>query len=83
MRTTIDLPDQLFKTAKAVASLRGVPLKQFVAQAIEHELETGSINLHPTRVSLPIVRSKRPGSISVSPERVAALLEAEDLDVSP
>ena len=78
MRVAIDLPDQLFKKAKAVSSLQGVSLKQFVARAIEHELETGNLKLSSTRVSLPIVRSQRPGSVSVSPERIAALLEAED-----
>ena len=82
MRTTIDLPDRLFKTAKAISSLQGISLKQFITRAIEHELETGNLKLSSTRVSLPIVRSKRPGSVSISPERIAAILEAEDLSVS-
>jgi hypothetical protein len=83
MRTTIDLPDQVFRKAKAVASLEGVPLKQFITRAIEHELEAGTPSLNPKRVSLPIVRSKHPGSVRVTPERIASLLEAEDLHVSP
>lgn len=82
MRTTIDLPDRLFKMAKAISSLQGISLKQFITRAIEHELETRNLNLNSTRVSLPIVRSKNPGSVSVSTERIAALLEAEDLSVS-
>lgn len=82
MRTTIDLPDPLFRKAKAVSSLNGVSLKQFITQAIERELETGNLNLHRTHVALPIVRSKRPGTVSASPERIAKLLEAENLGVS-
>ena len=82
MRTTIDLSDRLFKTAKAVSSLQGISLKQFITRAIEHELETGNIKINTTRVSVPIIRSKHPGSVSVSPERVAKLLAAEDLGVS-
>ena len=82
MRTTVELPDKLFKLAKAFSSLQGIPLKQFITRAIEHELETANFKLRSTRVSLPIVRSNNPGSVTVSPERIAALLEDEDLGVS-
>lgn len=83
MRTTIDLPDRVFRKAKAVASLEGVTLKQLITRAIEHELEAGTPNLSPKRVSLPIVKSKRPGSVRVTSERIASILEDEDLHVSP
>ena len=83
MRATIDLPDQLFRKAKAVSSLRGTTLKEFITQAVEHELAGSAIKLESRRVSFPLVRSKRPGSIRVTPERVASLLEKEDIDVSP
>ena len=79
MRTSVDLPDKLFRRAKAVSSLEGLSLKQFITRAIEHELEGRSVGLTSRRVSLPIVRSSRPGSVSVSPEKIAALLEHEDL----
>lgn len=82
MRTTIDLPDALFKEAKAVASLRGLSLKEFITGAVEHELEAGEVRLRPKRITLPIVPSERPGSVSVTPEQIAALLEAEDLSAS-
>jgi hypothetical protein len=35
VRTTIDLPDAVFRETKALAALRGVTLKQFVLDAIE------------------------------------------------
>jgi hypothetical protein len=82
MRTTIDLPDSLFRRAKAVSSLKGVTLKEFITRAVAHELESGTVRLTSRRVTLPIVPSSRPGSVSVSPDRIAALLEAEDCDVS-
>lgn len=34
MRTTIDLPDPLFRRSKAAAALAGVPLREFVAAAL-------------------------------------------------
>ena len=84
MRTTLDLPDPLFRRAKATASLRGLTLRAFVAQALDHELCQGEMS--PLRrgrpVRLPLVPSSRPGGVQMTPERVAELMEAEDLDVS-
>jgi hypothetical protein len=79
MRTTVDLPESLFRRATAVSSLLGLSLKEFIPSAIEHELEGRQVKLNPERVSLPIVRSENPGSIDVTPEQIAVLLSAEDL----
>jgi hypothetical protein len=38
MKTTIDIPDRIFRTAKARAALRGISLKQFVTEAIEEKV---------------------------------------------
>ncbi len=38
MRTTIDLPDELFRRTKATAALRGMSLKEFVAAALRDKL---------------------------------------------
>lgn len=79
MRTTIELPDDLFKRIKVTASLKGITLKQFITKAVEHEVEAHSLNLEHKKVSLPLVPSKRPGSISLSSEKIARILEYEDL----
>jgi hypothetical protein len=39
MRTTVDLPDTLFRRAKAEAALRGIKLKDLVLQALSQELD--------------------------------------------
>lgn len=39
MRTTIDLPDALFRKTKATAALRGVSLKQLIIVALEREFQ--------------------------------------------
>lgn len=41
MRTTIDLPDSLFKEVKAVAALRDQSLKEIVIKALRRELRDG------------------------------------------
>ena len=38
MKTTLDLPDETFRQAKARAALRGIPMKQFVTEALEEKL---------------------------------------------
>lgn len=82
MRATIDLPDVLFRKAKAVSSLQGTTLKEFITRAVEHELAGSAVRLESRRVDFPLVRSRRPGSVRVTPDHIAKLLENEDLNVS-
>jgi hypothetical protein len=39
MKTTVEIPDELFKQTKATAALRGESLKDFVAEALQAHLE--------------------------------------------
>jgi hypothetical protein len=39
MRTTIDLPDPLFKEAKSAAALRGLTLRDVVEEALRRQLQ--------------------------------------------
>ena len=38
MKTTLEMPDDLFRRAKTTAAKRGQSLKQLVTTALEHEL---------------------------------------------
>jgi hypothetical protein len=38
MKTTIDIPDPIFRQAKAKAALRGVSLRQFVTEVLEEKV---------------------------------------------
>jgi hypothetical protein len=40
MRTTIDLPDSVFRETKALAAMRGITMKQFILDAIEQAKKT-------------------------------------------
>jgi len=57
MRTTIDLPDALFRKTKAVAALRGSSMKDLIIQAVECEVTYGSAPAKRKRVKLPIIHS--------------------------
>ena len=38
MKTTLDLPDELFRAVKAQAAQEGISLKEYVAGALRHRL---------------------------------------------
>ena len=38
MKTTLEIPDATFRKAKATASALGIPLREFVTQAVEEKL---------------------------------------------
>ena len=43
MKTTLEMPDALFRRAKATAAHRGIPLRQLVTEAVEEKLRISSI----------------------------------------
>ncbi len=40
MKTTLEIPDDLFRRTKAEAALRGRPMKDLVVEALEEKLRT-------------------------------------------
>jgi hypothetical protein len=42
VKTTLEIPDVLFRRAKSVAAERGIPLRQFVTEAVQEKLKTTS-----------------------------------------
>jgi len=57
MRTTIDMPDALFRKTKAVAALRGSSMKELIIHAVEREVTAIVPPAKRKRVKLPIIRS--------------------------
>ncbi len=41
MKTTLEIPDPTFRKAKATAGALGIPLREFVTQAVEEKLAAG------------------------------------------
>jgi hypothetical protein len=42
MKTTLEIPDAVFRRAKSKAAERGIPLRQFVTEAVEDKLRIGA-----------------------------------------
>jgi len=42
VKTTLEIPDAVFRRAKSVAAQRGIALRAFVTEAVEEKLNAGS-----------------------------------------
>jgi len=40
MKTTLEIPDAVFRRAKSVAAARGIPLRELVTEAVKDKLAT-------------------------------------------
>lgn len=81
MRTTIELPDGLFRQVKTLAVQKGLTLKQFFTAAVERAVVEPPPESQ--RMLRPPIGGLKGGSIPArSNEELTALLDAEDLESS-
>ena len=59
MRTTVDLPDTLFRKTKATAALRGSTMKELIVHALEREVETQPRQDENRKLPIMIWKGKR------------------------
>lgn len=66
MRTTIELPDPVYRRVEQCAHAQGITIEEFILRTFERELKI-EMNTQPstTKVSLPLVPSKRPGTLDL------------------
>jgi ribosomal 50S subunit-associated protein YjgA (DUF615 family) len=75
MKTTIDIPDDLFREAKSRAALEGIKLKELVAEALREKLRAPVAKAQRRRTKFPIIHSKRTDA-PVTLEQVTQAIEA-------
>jgi hypothetical protein len=64
MRATIDLPEPIFRILRAYAEQRSSSIQAVILEAIKKEIAHGPTPAEVQgRVSLPLIRSGRPGSL--------------------
>ena len=73
MRTTIDLPDPLFRELKAVAARRGMSLKNVIRSAVEEEIRKTERTAR-RRIQFPILASEEPGTLNLTNAEIDDLL---------
>ena len=52
MKTTMEIPDAIFRRAKAMAAGQRIPLRQFVSEAVAEKLEARSPARQEARMKL-------------------------------
>ena len=70
MQTTVNLPDSLYQKSEALAASRGATVEQFIVEAVRKEVQgnlAGTCSSDGDReVELPVIRSRRPGTLDLS-----------------
>jgi hypothetical protein len=72
VRTTVDIPDSLYRELKGKAASEGRSVQELILRGVEQELK-GKRPLQK-RVTLPIVRSKRPGSTKLDNAKIFEII---------
>ncbi len=66
MRTTIELPDPVYRKGERVARNQGVTVEEFIIQTFERELNAAQdAPSRSRRVTLPLLPSKEPGTLDL------------------
>ena len=73
MRTTVDIPDVLYRELKTRAAREKVSVKQLILRGVESELRPPSRS-RKRRVSFPLLRSKQPGTLEIDNAKIYDLI---------
>lgn len=65
MRTTVDLPDDLFRELKSLSARHGISLKTMIRTAVEEEIRKTERRT-ARRLKFPLLASRSPGSLSLT-----------------
>ena len=69
----MDIPDPLYREPKGKAAKEGRSVKEVILRSVEQELRSRG-NRTARRVSLPIVRSKRPGTLDLDNAKIFEII---------
>jgi hypothetical protein len=74
MRTTIDIPDPIYRRLKSAAALRRCTVNDLVLRGVKAELERAKGRRKRKAIRLPIIDSKRPGSLQLTNRKINEIL---------
>lgn len=73
MRTTVELPDSVFRELKALAAHRGISMKSLIRSAVEVEIRKPETKT-PRHAKFPILHSRKPGTLTLNNAEIDDLL---------
>jgi hypothetical protein len=73
MRTTVDIPDSLYRELKSKAAKEGITVKKLILRGVEVELHASG---KPARkkLELPLLESNEPGTLHLDNERIFEII---------
>jgi hypothetical protein len=74
MRTTVDIPDPLYRRLKSAAAAQGRSVKSLVLQSVKTSLDGRIPKRRKKRVKFPLIRATRPGSLRIDNKTINELL---------
>lgn len=73
MRTTVDIPDALYRELKSKAAREKVTVKQLIVRGVQTQLRL-HLGKKKRRVTFPLVRSKSPGTLEIDNTQIYELI---------
>lgn len=73
MRTTIDIPDALYRQMKEKAAREGTTVKKLILSSVEAKM--GSVGAPKSRIKVPVIKSKRPGTLKLTNEQIYEMID--------
>jgi len=79
MRTTVELPPDLLRAAKARAAERGEALKALFTRAVTRELGRPALGARDELVTWPLISSRRKGAVRLTNDDLARIDAADEV----
>ena len=73
MRTTVDIPDALYRELKSKAAGEKRSVKEIILRGVELELRPRS-KKRARRVTFPLIPSKKPGTLDIDNAKIYELI---------
>lgn len=73
MRTTVDIPDPLYRQLKSRAAREGRSVKELILRSVQGHLGIARKS-RKRKISLPLIRSKHPGSLSLDNGKIFEII---------
>ena len=77
MRTTIDIPDEIFREIKITAAEEGKTFREIALRRLRRETHETSPRPKVRKLELPLIRSSRPGTLNLTNEMIDDILYSD------
>lgn len=75
MRTTIDIPDEIYRRLKVKAALEGQTVREIVLCGIQRELEPAEVQPPRKKFEIPVIPSTRKDKLVIDNETIYDLID--------